>query len=224
MSDDGSLVFFQSPAGLTARALNDVPLFGGEGHALAQNVYEWQAPGTHGCGEAAGCVYLISDGLDASESGGSAAIGGSVELLGTDASGGDVFFSTADRLVAADTDSELDYYDARVDGGFPAPSVPAGCEGDACHEAGPSSGVFGSSLSETLTGQGNLASPGVKPPPGPKPKTVAQLRAERLAKALKQCKKDKKKPKRVACEKQARKKYAPTKTKKSKNASGRGSK
>ena len=54
------------------------------------------------------------------------------------------------------------------------------------------------------------------PGTGPKPKTAAQLRAEKLAKALKQCKKDHSKSKRQKCEKQARGKYAPVKKAKSK--------
>ena len=45
-----------------------------------------------------------------------------------------------------------------------------------------------------------------KPPPA-KPLT----RAQKLSKALKACKADKKKSKRVACEKLARKKYGPIK-------------
>lgn len=54
-----------------------------------------------------------------------------------------------------------------------------------------------------------LSTPIFPPPPTettatPKPAT----RAEKLAKALKQCKKDKRKKKRVACEKQAHRKYA----------------
>jgi hypothetical protein len=48
-------------------------------------------------------------------------------------------------------------------------------------------------------------------PPAVKPKTAAELRAEKLAKALKVCGKDKSKKKRAACDKQARKKYGPAK-------------
>jgi hypothetical protein len=51
----------------------------------------------------------------------------------------------------------------------------------------------------------------------PKGKTAAQLRAEKLKKALKVCKKEKDKARRVKCEKQARKKRGPVKqTKKGK--------
>ena len=51
----------------------------------------------------------------------------------------------------------------------------------------------------------------------PKPKTVAQLRAEKLVKALKQCKKYRSKTKRAECDKQARQK-APGQTKKGSRA------
>ncbi|HEY3866562.1 MAG TPA: fibronectin type III domain-containing protein, partial [Solirubrobacteraceae bacterium] len=47
-----------------------------------------------------------------------------------------------------------------------------------------------------------------------KPTTKTLTRAQKLAGALKTCKKDKSKSKRATCEKQARKKYAPAKTKK----------
>jgi hypothetical protein len=212
ISDDGSVVFFQSPVGLTARASNDVPLNAlGEtsGFDQAQNVYEWEASGTHGCGEATGCIYLISDGQDVSEEGGAAGVSdSSVELLGTDASGGDVFFTTADRLVPGDTDSEIDYYDARVDGGFPAPSTAEGCDGEGCHEAGPAPEVFGALPSETLTGEGNLSPQTTGKPRGP---PAPLTRSQKLAKALAACHKDRVHRKRVTCEKQARKRYGPVK-------------
>ena len=127
MSDDGQLVFFQSPTALTPRALNDVPVNKlGNSESLAANVYEWEADGKGACVQPAGCVFLISDGLDVKEtSAGGRASASAVELVGSDATGANVFFSTDDPLVAQDTDTELDIYDARVGGGFPAPS-PAG--------------------------------------------------------------------------------------------------
>jgi len=212
MSEDGQIVFFQSPVGLTPGSLNDVPFNArGESKDLAQNVYEWEAQGEHGCGEAAGCVFLISDGRDASESGGSGgATESSVELVGTDATGENVFFTTADRLVGQDSNSQLDIYDARVDGGFPAPQVPAACaSSETCHEAGTSPGAEPSLGSQVFTGPGNLAPLSVKPTV-PKPKTAAELRAEKLAKALKLCRKVPE-SKRSKCEQTARKKYSPIK-------------
>jgi hypothetical protein len=59
--------------------------------------------------------------------------------------------------------------------------------------------------SETFSGGSGNFSP--LPPIVVKPKTPAQLKAAKLAKALKTCKKDRSKRKRASCEKQARKKY-----------------
>ncbi len=201
MSDDGSLVFFQSPAGLTPGALNNAPVNGNGG--LAQNVYEWQAQGTHGCEEPTGCIYLISDGRDTSESGSNSATASSVELLGTDATGSNVFFTTADQLVPADTDSQLDYYDARVDGGFPAPSLPgASCQSESCRPQPSSPPAFGALPSEALTGTGNLPFPAPSHAPKPKPTNKTKL-----TKALHACHKDHSRKRRTACERHARKLY-----------------
>ena len=47
--------------------------------------------------------------------------------------GHDVFVVTRERLVAADQDNNLDVYDARIGGGFPAPERPTPpCSGDTC--------------------------------------------------------------------------------------------
>jgi hypothetical protein len=120
MSDDGSYVFFESPVGLTPGALNEVSIGNGE---LAPNVYEYHE----------GVVSLISDGKDVSETG--TVHAHSPELLGTDASGQDVFLATNSQLTGKDTDTQRDYYDARIGGGEEAPiSVPP-CEGDACRGA-----------------------------------------------------------------------------------------
>jgi NHL repeat len=148
VSSDGSRVFFQSPIGLTPGALNDVAT--NSRGSLAQNVYEWEADGTGSCAEAGGCVYLISDGHDASEGPGGTESG--VELLGTDASGEDVFFATNDQLTPSDTDSGLDYYDARVGGGFAAPPTPTPCQADACKGPGTEAGPAQSPGSASFNG------------------------------------------------------------------------
>ena len=112
VSADGSYVFFESSAALTPNAL--------EGF---KNVYEYHD----------GQVSLISDGQDITRfffTGESI-----VKFLGTDASGKDVFFMTADRLVGQDTDTSVDIYDARIDGGFPGPAAPAACVGEGCQGA-----------------------------------------------------------------------------------------
>ena len=77
-----------------------------------QDVYEYEN----------GHDYLISTGTSDSFS----------TFLDASASGNDVFFVTRDQLVPQDTDGENDLYDARVDGGFPAPSPVPPCTGDGC--------------------------------------------------------------------------------------------
>jgi hypothetical protein len=109
------------------------------------DVYEWDN----------GQVYLISDGV---------APGGSV-LWTVNPSGENVLFSTADQLTSSDGDTAWDVYDARVDGGFPAPPTPASCSGEACQGSPPTAGALPSPGSATLTGTGNIASAAGSPSP-----------------------------------------------------------
>jgi DNA-binding beta-propeller fold protein YncE len=156
MSDDGSFVFFQSPVALTVRALDDVQIATAEsGPVYAQNVYEWHA----------GHVYLISDAQDVSIDAGQSPLcfplTTSVCLLGADRSGANVFFSTADRLVAQDTDTELDYYDARVctatDPCITAPPPSTACDGAACQAPGPAPPALLVAASVSFNGPGNAS-------------------------------------------------------------------
>jgi hypothetical protein len=116
MSEDGSEVFFESPLALTPQAMNGV--VDGETTTreptYAENVYEYRG----------GNVYLISDGQDS--------LTGEGALSFVDASGADVIFGTHDHLSPQDGDTQVDFYDARVGGGFPPPPTPSECEGDAC--------------------------------------------------------------------------------------------
>jgi hypothetical protein len=64
---------------------------------------------------------------------------GPEQLVGIDASGQDIFVSSLTAFVGQDSDSLRDYYDVRVDGGFPAPTAGAVCSGDSCQ--GPRSAV-----------------------------------------------------------------------------------
>ena len=80
-------------------------------------------------------------------------------LIGTSASGGDVFFSTAQQMLPQDTDTQVDFYDARVDGGFPAPVVAVGCVGDACQGSPSAAPAFAAPSSVVFSGGGNLAPP-----------------------------------------------------------------
>jgi hypothetical protein len=208
MSNDGAYVFFDSPRGLTPHALDDVS----DGRGYAQNVYEWHE----------GHVYLISDGRDAGSASNSCESpqreagetpGSAVCLLGTDASGHNVFFTTADQLVSADTDTQVDIYDARIcepENGNPCiaaePSPLPPCGGEACHGIPPERSPLLTGGSATLNGNGNLI-PLV--PAAVKPKSLTK--AQKLANALKACKKYKKKAKRQSCEASARKKYGAAK-------------
>ncbi len=152
VSEDGAFVVFRSADGLTPGALNGQPLENGAA-GFAENVYEYHD----------GSVLLLSDGQDASayqEDGSSVTLGTSgTSGEGIVGSGGDVFFQTADPLVARDGDTARDLYDARIDGGFPI-EVPAGCAGEGCQGAhGAPSSTFGAPASMSLTGTGNLAPP-----------------------------------------------------------------
>jgi hypothetical protein len=133
-----------------------------------------------------------------------------VWLIGATPSGSDVFFTTADPLVPGDTDTQVDIYDARVDGGFPAPTTPRSCEGEGCQGPPATPPVFGAPGSAIFSGNGNLA-PLVAANPPPAKRTAAQIRAEKLSKALKACRTKHNKEKRAFCEKQAKKRYGKVK-------------
>jgi hypothetical protein len=210
MSHDGSYVFFMSPVGLTSAALNDVRIGELEGTTkYAENVYEYHE----------GNVYLISDGHDAAAEPSEVCVTFSaVCLIGSDATGSNVFFSTADQLLTQDTDTQLDYYDARIcTASEPClkPQAPASppCLGEECHGTPPATPSLLAPGTASFSGPGNLPpTPAAAVKAKPKPLT----RAQKLAKALKACR-SKPRNKRHACEAVGRKKYGP----KSKKASKR---
>ena len=180
LTEDGQRVFFESNERLVPRDTDGLP-----------DVYEWQAPGAGGCARPSGCISLISAGQSASPD----------YLYAVTPNGSDVFIRTADSLLPSDTDGGVpSIYDARVGGGFAEPPPRSGeCLGEACqptvvtpNETTPASLVF--------DGPGNLLlQPVVKPKAKP-------TNAQKLAKALKACKK-KNKRQRKRCEAQARKRY-----------------
>jgi DNA-binding beta-propeller fold protein YncE len=159
MSDDGRRVFFQSPVGLTAHALDDVRIgTDGTGNPIyAQNVYEWEQDGTGSCRQQDGCVFLISDGRDTAQLTNES----DVHLFGASTSGADVFFTTSDALVPQDTDTGLDWYDARVctasDPCVTAPAPATACQGDACQGAPGTPPPAPTAASVTFVGPGNLS-------------------------------------------------------------------
>jgi streptogramin lyase len=177
VSENGAYVVFQSSAALTPQVRGGI-----------NNVYEWHE----------GDVSLISDGTDTSEHAG---------LIGMDASGENIFFVTADKLVGQDTDEDYDVYDTRIDGGFPAPMLAPSCTGEACQSALPSPFLPPTPGSTVTPAIGNLA-PATKGTLKPKSPTKAQ----KLSKALVSCHRDRSRSRRVRCERTARAKYGkPTK-------------
>jgi hypothetical protein len=182
-------VFFSSAGGLTPQALNEVVL-NEETGVTANNVYEYHD----------GQVYLISDGQDRHQ----VTTTSAVALYGASRSGSDVFFMTADKLVGQDTDTQQNIYDARIDGGFPAPVTPTPCRGEVCAGAPGSAALFGVPPSSTFVGAGNVTPTAPTVPARPKPRALT--RAEQLRRALSACRR---KPprKRKQCVRQAHRRY-----------------
>jgi hypothetical protein len=109
-------------------------------------------------------VYLISDGRDTAEAGGPSS---AVKLIGSDASGNNVFFVTADQLVPADTDTEVDVYDARVcepEGCIAeeTPPLPP-CLGEQCHGIPAATPSLLAPGTASFNGEGNITPAPAKP-------------------------------------------------------------
>jgi hypothetical protein len=206
--DDGR-VFFNTIAGLVPQDTN------GQG-----DVYEWEPPGVGDCTSSSvrlsqpsgGCVGLISGGTS-EESPGAVAVGRSPSaFVDASADGSNVFFTTNQPLVPGDGDQITDLYDAREGGGFPAPAAPACAQEADCPE--PFTALVFPESPASLTASGSEA-----PPPAlnlePKPASTKPLtRTQKLTRALKTCRKDKTKAKRLTCEHSARSKYGPKKARK----------
>lgn len=132
-----------------------------------EDVYEYEG----------GKVSLISSGTSGEFS----------EFADASASGDDAFFFTDQQLVAQDRDPQFDLYDARVGGGFPAPTVPASCVGESCRQSPVGAPVLGAPGSVTFAGDGNLT-PAIAAPvlkPRPKAKKPKAKKRRRRAKAKK---------------------------------------
>lgn len=192
VSADGQYVAFEAKEALTPLAV--------EGF---NNVYEYHA----------GQVELVSDGQDVgipSVTG----LGGGSQLLAIDESGGDVFFTTTDQLVAQDTDTQRDIYDARVDGGFPAPVSTGGCGGEECQGRSSSPPQLPNPASASAIAEDGIAPSLVAP--ATRRLVKSPTRAQKLAEALKACRKSTSKKLRASCERSARGRYGAIKPKKAK--------
>jgi hypothetical protein len=132
--------------------------------------------------------------------------------------GGDVYLITAQALAPGGSTAELSIYDAKVDGGFPAP--PSGsepCAGEGCSGVQSIAPRPPAISSASISGQGNLE------PAVSKPAAVRSLTGvQKLAKALKSCRAKRNKHKRGVCEAQARKRYGPHLKKSAKKTNRRG--
>jgi hypothetical protein len=212
LSNSGRL-FFNSHEALVPQDVNgtwdvyeyEPPRAGEEGEGNCTT--STQGPGDVYDPNAEGCVGLISSGESSEES----------AFLDASENGGDVFFMTLSQLVPQDVDHSVDVYDAHECTSkapcFPAAAeTPPPCTTEASCKASPEPppSIYGAPASATFSGPGDLAPP---VPAVVKPKPKSLTRAQKLAAALKSCRKDKKKSKRQSCEKQARDKYGPTKNK-----------
>lgn len=197
ISGNGARVFFTSAAGLTPQAV-----------AGDASVYEYRD----------GNVYLISDGHDGVvyESGFEPA----VHFVGTDPLGRDAMFLTVDQLVPQDGETQSVLYDAREEGGFPAPVLASGCVGETCRGSSGATPQLGSAGSASQLGGGNLTPPGsAKPVVKLKPKSTAKER--RLVRALRVCSREPKR-KRLACARRVKKRFvSPAPTVKSRDRRGK---
>jgi hypothetical protein len=142
---EGARVFFDSNASLVPQDVNG-----------REDVYEWEEDGVGSCGQAAGCLSLISDSTSGSEA----------SFLDASEDGRDVFFLTTAQLVPQDTDQLPDIYDAR-EGGTPAvvPSLPPVCSGEGCKGPVEQTPLLAAPVSASFVGAGNPASATVKHKP-----------------------------------------------------------
>ncbi|HEY5045037.1 MAG TPA: hypothetical protein VII53_04200 [Solirubrobacteraceae bacterium] len=125
-----------------------------------RDVYEWEK----------GKLYLISSGTNSEPS----------YFGDISEDGNDIFFLTAQGLVAGDTDGAYDAYDARVPrAGDSPPASATPCEGEACQGPPSVPQLLGPPASATFSGLGN-------PPPASVPAATSKSKPKR---APKKCKK-----------------------------------
>jgi hypothetical protein len=164
LAENGRRVFFESNDNLALRDRDTST------QQVDGDVYEWEASGAGSCAQPEGCVALVSSGRETA----------GATFLDASASGDDVFFLTADSLVAADG-GFADIYDARVGGGFAEPPKPIECVGDACQ--------FLPSEPEDPTPGTLVPSTGNPPPAATKPKACRKGFVRKRGRCVKRKKK-----------------------------------
>jgi hypothetical protein len=167
LSEDGGHVYFNSFDALVPQDTNG-----------AQDVYQWEAPGTGDCSEASpafsadndGCVSLISTGAGADRS----------EFVDATPDGSSVFFETSSSIDPRDP-GLIDIYAARVNGGFPLPTPNLECEGEGCQSAPPPPPIDPTPASASFKGAGN-------PVPGKARRTCRARKGQSAKKRKRQAK------------------------------------
>jgi len=174
ISADGSRVFFDTREALVPQDSNG-----------KMDAYEWERPGSGGCTESGGCLYLLSGGTSPDES----------YFADASESGDDVFIVTRARLVGADDNELFDVYDLRVDGYTPV--TPPACTGTGCQGVPGSPPIFATPSSVTFEGVGNfdvhakeavkpkVAKPKAKKSKRPKHKKTKKSRSKKSARKAK---------------------------------------
>jgi hypothetical protein len=190
VSSDGNRVFFNTLEGLVPQDRNG-----------KLDGYEWERDGTGSCTRAPGCVYLLTGGTSTDNS----------YFVDASENGNDVFLESRADLVPQDKGENFEIFDAHVcTSEAPCPHESTlSCTGTGCQGVPAAPPIFATPASATFAGVGNF------PPPAPPSvlKPRPQTRAQRLAKALKDCRKDRDRRARASCERHARSKYG-TKAKK----------
>jgi hypothetical protein len=188
VSSDGDRVFFNSEEALVPQDKNG-----------KLDAYEWERDGTGSCTNAPGCINLLSEGTSTANS----------YFIDASENGDDVFIESRAELAPQDKGEQVQVFDAHVcTSEAPCPrETTLSCTGTGCQGVPSAPPSFATPSSVTFNGPGNF--PPLAPPKPPKPKPPT--RAQKLAKALRDCKKHRSRTPHKRCERQARKRYGPTK-------------
>jgi hypothetical protein len=201
--DGNGNVVFTSPDALTPGAVNDriLPLTGGA--TYVENIYEYRDNN----------VYLISPGDEEAPLQWASGIS---RLIGMSSSGSDIFFRSTSRLAQQDGDSQQDWYDARAGGGLAPEAGVSQCGESGCQGTSGLAPVLASS-GGTEVGSGEAP---VATATRPSVRSKPQTRREKLVHALKQCAREHREKRRLACVRHARKLFG--EPRQTANAKGRG--
>ncbi len=207
LSNNGRLFFDSADAllkAVSARTRSE-QIAGKPAQVGVENVYEYEPSGQGSCTAEPGCLSLISSGTSEQES----------AFLDASENGDDAFFITAAPLAPSDTDNSLDVYDAKVCGttGAPAclpakPPPPPLCSGEECRPPQTPQPAFTAPATVGFSGPGNTTR--LQTPSSSKTSAPKLSSAQKLAAALKACKRINNRHKRSACQARARKRFKPS--------------